>query len=96
MSDESEAAVQEWRVMTFVLLRKKFPIILLLLCLVGVQAHAQLVGDCNGDGRVTIDDLVTLVDIDLGQAPVEDCFDQCPNQVVDVVCLVQSVNEAMR
>jgi len=30
-------------------------------------------GDCSGDGMVTVDELLTLVNIDLGNAPVADC-----------------------
>jgi len=31
------------------------------------------VGDCNGDGVVTVNELVTMVNIGLGTTPVADC-----------------------
>ena len=30
-------------------------------------------GDCNGDGEVTIDELVMMVNIALGTRPLSDC-----------------------
>ncbi len=30
-------------------------------------------GDCDGDGRTTVDELVTLVNVALGTASVEEC-----------------------
>jgi len=43
------------------------------------------VGDCNGDGQVTIDDLIRMVNIALGLAPI------CPNDVNDG-CLAGDAN----
>ena len=37
------------------------------------QSAAQLAGDCDGDGSVTIAELVTLVAIALGHSPVTAC-----------------------
>jgi len=34
----------------------------------------QCVGDCNGDNEVTIDELMAMVAIALGEIPVEDCL----------------------
>jgi hypothetical protein len=31
------------------------------------------VGDCNGDGEVTVDELLTMVNIALGNLPVTSC-----------------------
>jgi hypothetical protein len=38
-----------------------------------VQAHATCVGDCNGDGSVSIDDIIEMVDIALGDLDVSRC-----------------------
>jgi protocatechuate 3,4-dioxygenase beta subunit len=51
-------------------------------------------GDCNGDGSVTVDELVTLVNTALGTAST------CPNGIpsgtqVDIAFLIQSVNRAL-
>jgi hypothetical protein len=41
----------------------------------GVSAAppAGCVGDCGGDGAVTVDELLTMVNIALGNAPVTEC-----------------------
>jgi hypothetical protein len=39
----------------------------------GSAALAACVGDCNGDGAVTADELLTMVGIALGQAPRAAC-----------------------
>jgi hypothetical protein len=40
----------------------------------GVQAAPPAcVGDCNGDGEVTVDDLLVMVNIALGLRPLVDC-----------------------
>jgi len=36
-------------------------------------ARAQCTGDCNGDGSVTIDELITMVNIDLGTSDLSTC-----------------------
>jgi len=64
-----------------------------------LQGHAPLcscVGDCNGDGEVTINSLITLVNIALGNADVS----TCPNGVasgtqVDIALIIQAVNDAL-
>jgi streptogramin lyase len=37
-------------------------------------SHGSCVGDCNGDGEVTIDELLTMVNIALGSANVSTCL----------------------
>ena len=33
----------------------------------------QCLGDCNGDGRVTVTDLITGINVELGRAPISAC-----------------------
>ena len=55
------------------------------------------VGDCNQSRTVTVDELVTGVDIALGIATLDQCsaFDCNGNQEVTVDCLVKAVNAAL-
>jgi hypothetical protein len=55
--------------------------------LAGAQA---CVGDCNGDGRVTIDELLISIQVELGTLPV----DACP--VCETVnCVVAAIGNAL-
>ena len=58
----------------------------------------SLVGDCNRDGRVAINELVRGVNIALEQAPVTECspFDRVANGRVTVDELVRGVRNALR
>lgn len=71
-----------------------------LVCILsGGTARAQTcVGDCNGDNRVTINELVRGVTIALNQQPVSSCpaFDVNENQVVAINELIAGVNAALR
>ena len=60
-----------------------------------VQAAAP--GDCDGDGRVTIDELVIGVRIALGEAPSTTCeaFDTDGNDTVTISELVSAVAVAL-
>ena len=55
------------------------------------------IGDCTGNGVVTIDELVLGVDIALGTAPVTACtaFDPQGDGIVDISALVAAVNAAL-
>ena len=55
------------------------------------------VGDCNGDGMVSIDELVLGVDITLGSASVDGCraFDCSGAGTVAIDCLVQGVTASL-
>jgi len=55
------------------------------------------VGDCNGDGAVTVDELVLGVKIDLGTAAIDACpaFDADDNGAVTVDELLSGVNAAL-
>ena len=50
-------------------------------------------GDCNGNGRVTIDELLAQVNIAHAAVPPETCPNRC--EAVDVACLVRSVGAAL-
>jgi hypothetical protein len=54
------------------------------------------VGDCNGNGSVTIADLVTLVTIALGNAPPSACPDGIPSgAAADIALLIHALNNAL-
>jgi len=38
-----------------------------------IQQVSVCVGDCNGNGQVTVDEILTLVNIALGKAQLSDC-----------------------
>ena len=54
-------------------------------------------GDCSGDGRVSIDELVLGIDVALNEATAERCSQADPNgdDVVSVDELVSAVNDAL-
>jgi hypothetical protein len=60
------------------------------------RAHAQCVGDCAGDGEVTINDLILGVNIALGSQPVSACeaFANGEGEVT-IAQLIQGVNNAL-
>jgi hypothetical protein len=83
-----------------------FVVTALMLSLVGVgswsahRASAQVgicVGDCNGDGSVTVDELVTGINIALDRLPLERCasIDLGGDRTVDVAEVVTAVNNAL-
>lgn len=56
------------------------------------------VGDCNGDGAVRIDELVTGVNVGLGNRPLGDCAAfECPDILGGAIvnCAVAAVNNAL-
>jgi hypothetical protein len=60
-------------------------------------AGAQCVGDCSGDGTLAINELVTGVNIALGNSAVSACpsFDCQHTGMVPINCLIQGVNNAL-
>ena len=56
-------------------------------------------GDCDGDGAVTVNELIILVNIALGSAPLDACTgsseDPCYDLPVAVECVITSVNNAL-
>lgn len=72
----------------------------LVLAFSGVLASPSFAcpGDCNGDGQVTVDELILGVNIALGVAEIGDCpaFDQLVvDGIVDVAELIVCVNAAL-
>ena len=61
-------------------------------------ARSACVGDCNGDGTVTVDDIITMVDIVLGAAPVDTCNagDANGDHEITIDEILTAVNHAMR
>jgi cysteine-rich repeat protein len=55
------------------------PLFAALMLAAAPSASAQCAGDCNGDGQVTVDELLTMVNIALGNAPVDGCLPGDPN-----------------
>jgi hypothetical protein len=54
------------------------------------------VGDCNGNGQVTVDEILTLVNIALGKDQVSRCPHGIPDgAAVDVALILQAVNNAL-
>ena len=68
-----------------------------LLCFAAEPVRAQCVGDCNGDARVAIAELVRGVNILLGRTPVDACvaFDANESNSVAVNELVTAVRNAL-
>jgi hypothetical protein len=60
-------------------------------------AQAQCAGDCNGDGEVTINELIVGVNIALGSAEVSACpaFDRDADGTVAINELIAAVNAAL-
>jgi hypothetical protein len=57
----------------------------------------ECVGDCHGDGTVTVDEIVTMVGIALGGAPISACpaGDVNNDQHITVDEIIQAVNAAL-
>jgi hypothetical protein len=62
-----------------------------------ITVEAACVGDCNGDGMVKVNELITGVNIALGNQQVTECpaFDRDKNGEVRVDELVLAVNKAL-
>jgi hypothetical protein len=54
-------------------------------------------GDCNGSGEVTIDELIRMVNIALGNQPVSDCLagDLTGDGTIAIDEIVTAVNAAI-
>ncbi|HXQ23379.1 MAG TPA: hypothetical protein VN812_17010 [Candidatus Acidoferrales bacterium] len=61
------------------------------------EARAQVcVSDSNGSGEVTVNELITLVNIALGNAQPSACPTGVPSgDTVDIVLILQAVNNAL-
>ena len=61
-----------------------------------IEQVATCVGDCDGSGSVTVDEIITLVNIALGNAQPSACpHGVASGAVVDVALIIQSVNAAL-
>jgi Ca2+-binding EF-hand superfamily protein len=62
-----------------------------------VIVQTNLPGDCNGDGQVTINELILGVNIALGSLPITDCpaFDTNGDGEVSIDELIAAVNVAL-
>src|SRR5512144_2279746 len=60
-------------------------------------AAVGCVGDCDGGGSVTVDEIVTGVNIALGSLSLDRCpsFDCARHGVVTVDCLIKAVNAVL-
>lgn len=53
-------------------------------------------GNCNGDGEVTIDELLVLVNVALGNAQASACLRGVPSGAkVDIALIIRAVNNAL-
>lgn len=77
----------------------------LLMLVVVVHGHAMAqsscIGDCNGDDHVTVNELITGVNVELGIAELDtcraiDCNARFPGILVPIDCMVAAVNNAMQ
>ncbi len=61
------------------------------------STHAQCVGDCGGDNEVTVDEIITMVNIALGSAQVSACpvGDANNDGEITVDEIIQAVNNAL-
>ena len=51
-------------------------------------------GDCTGNGEVTVDEVIVLVDIDLGTLPISDC-EKGTQGSVDITTILKAVNNSL-
>ena len=60
-----------------------------------IQQVAPCIGDCGASGNVTVDELITLVNIALDDAPAS-CSQGIPSgAAVDIALIIQAVNNAL-
>jgi cysteine-rich repeat protein len=72
------------------------PALLALLVVPAAAAPQPCTGDCNGNGEVTVDELITGVNIALGSAAVDSCPAFADGAgVVDISQLIRAVNNAL-
>lgn len=68
-----------------------------LLAIAPLQASAACVGDCGGDGEVTVNEIITMVNIALGTAALDSCpvGDANSDGEITVNEIIQAVNNAL-
>jgi cysteine-rich repeat protein len=78
---------------------RPYPLVIALALLFGLarSAEAQCVGDCNGDGTVAINELITGVNIALGSTAISSCpsVDGNRDGTVAINELIAAVNDAL-
>ena len=52
-------------------------------------------GECDGNDQVTVDEVVKLVNIALGDADPTSCAGGIPDGQVDVAVIIEAVNNAL-
>jgi hypothetical protein len=55
-------------------------------------AEARCAGDCDGNGVVTVNELVTAVNIAIGRRPAADCPGACPSPPLCIDFLLTAVD----
>jgi hypothetical protein len=62
-----------------------------------IRAHSACPGDCNGDGQVTVNELITMVNIALGNADTSTCTagDVNSDGSITINELIAAVNNAL-
>jgi hypothetical protein len=61
-----------------------------------ISAASVCVGDCKGDGQVTVDEIITMVDIALGNAQPSACFKGLLSGAdIEINLIIQAVNNAL-
>ena len=61
-----------------------------------VATPSPCVGDCNGDGLITINELITGVLVELGDSPLDACpAIDCEVDLLSINCVVLAVDNAL-
>jgi len=61
-----------------------------------LQQGAVCIGDCDASGSVTVDELLTLVSIALGDAEPSACVDGIPSgSQVDIAVIIRAADNAL-
>ena len=62
-----------------------------------VIVQTNQTGDCDGNGEITINELITAVNVSLGMLPISACpaFDTSPDGMVTIDQLIVAVNIAL-
>ena len=53
------------------------------------------IGDCNGDGEVSISELISLLNIALGTATCDVCPSACDLEPISIDVVIAAVNSAL-
>lgn len=80
-----------------IFLHMKFVFVFAVFALLAAPAGAQCAGDCTGDGRVAVSELIVGVGIAAGTTQLDQCpaFDTNGSGAVEVAELIAAVNDAL-